>query len=223
MSQSLVYILLLLALVLPVLGAIALRILAPRLTSTQLYSAAGGVLLIVLASVLLLERSDAPSLQIGSLSVLLPVTAPEDISVAVPVNELPTSGATLEAPTAAPEPALGTTNVPAVTTAPATASPAVSEEPTAAATAAATAAPTETAAPTAEPTVAPTAEPTAAPTAVPAPASEPQKYTVQAGDTLRSIAEQFNVSVTALVDANRLTPEEADSLNVGQELVIPAP
>jgi LysM repeat protein len=46
---------------------------------------------------------------------------------------------------------------------------------------------------------------------------------VQAGDTLRSIAEKFSVSVTALVDANKLTPEEADSLRVGQELVIPAP
>ena len=63
----------------------------------------------------------------------------------------------------------------------------------------------------------------AAPTAAPPPAREPQKYTVQAGDTLRSIAEKFNVSVTTLIDTNKLTPAEADSLRVGQELVIPAP
>jgi LysM repeat protein len=64
--------------------------------------------------------------------------------------------------------------------------------------------------------------PTAAPTAPPAP-SAPRKYTVQPGDTLRSIAAQFNVSVTALVEANKLTPQQADSLRVGQELIIPAP
>ena len=49
------------------------------------------------------------------------------------------------------------------------------------------------------------------------------KYTVQPGDTLRSIAAQFNVSVTAIVEANKLTPQQADSLRVGQELIIPAP
>jgi LysM repeat protein len=97
------------------------------------------------------------------------------------------------------------------------------------ATSAATAAPTE--APTEAPTLAPTAapeptiaaEPTAAPTAVPPAPSAPRKYTVQPGDTLRAIAEKYNVSVTAIVEANKLTPQEADSLRVGQELVIPAP
>jgi LysM repeat protein len=38
---------------------------------------------------------------------------------------------------------------------------------------------------------------------------------------LRSIAAQFDVSVEALLEANDLTPEEADALRVGQELVIP--
>jgi LysM repeat protein len=212
MSQSLIYILLLFALVLPVLGAVLLRVLGARLSSTQLYSMAGVIYAVVLVSVLLLARSDVPSLQIGALSVLLPVSAPEDISVAIPLAELPTSDATLEEPTAhlapTPEPANAPTSA-AATSAP---TEAPSETPTLA----------PTAAPTAmvEPTVA--AAPTAAPTAAPAP-SEPRKYTVQPGDTLRAIAEKFHVSVTAIVDANKLTPQEADSLRVGQELVIPAP
>ena len=33
--------------------------------------------------------------------------------------------------------------------------------------------------------------------------------------------EQFNVSVQALLEANNLTAEQADSLRVGQELIIP--
>ncbi len=48
-------------------------------------------------------------------------------------------------------------------------------------------------------------------------------YTVQPGDTLSSIASQFNVSVGALIAANNLTAEQANSLSVGQELVIPLP
>jgi LysM repeat protein len=203
MSQSLIYILLLFALALPVLGAILLRVLEARLSAAQLYVAAGGIFAVVLVSLFLLARSDVPSLQIGALSVLLPVSAPEDISAAVPMAELPTSGATIEEPTAQ----LAPTN--------AAATPAATDAPTEAPTPAATAAP--------EPTEAPTAAPTVAPTAAPPPPSEPRKYTVQSGDTLRAIAEKFNVSVTAIVDANKLTPQEADSLRVGQELVIPTP
>ena len=44
---------------------------------------------------------------------------------------------------------------------------------------------------------------------------------MQPGDTLLSISEQFNTTVTAIVEANNLTPQQADSLRVGQELVIP--
>jgi LysM repeat protein len=211
MSQSVIYILLLFALVLPVLGAILLRVLQSRLSPMQLYGAAGGIFTVVLVSVLLLARSDVPSLQIGALSVLLPVSAPEDISVAVPVADLPTSGATLEEPTANPAPTSGFEHAP--TSAATTSVP--TEAPTTGPTAAPTAAP--------EPTIAPTTEPTAAPTATPPAPSEPRKYTVQPGDTLRAIAEKFNVSVTAIVNANKLTPQEADSLRVGQELVIPTP
>jgi LysM repeat protein len=215
MSQSLIYILLLFALVLPVLGAILLRVLGSRLSPTQLYGAAGSIFAVVLVSVLLLARSDVPSLQIGALSVLLPVSAPEDIGVAIPVADLPTSGATLEEPTANSTPTSVSENAPTSEAATPVPTESRTEAPTEAPTLAATAAP--------EPTVAPTIAPTAAPTAAPPAPSEPRKYTVQPGDTLRAIAEKYNVSVTAIVDANKLTPQEADSLRVGQELVIPTP
>jgi LysM repeat protein len=208
MPQSLVYILLLFALALPVLGAIVLRVLSSRLAPIQLYGAAAVLFGIALVSVGVLARGDVPSLQIGGLSVLLPVAAPEegDLAVPEPVGEPP-----------APSEAVATSTLPATTTTAPTAE-ATSELPAAKPTAAPPIEPT--AAPTAEPTAAPTAEPTPEPTAAPA-APAQRTYTVQAGDTLRSIAEQFGVSVTALVDTNRLTSEQADSLRVGQELVIP--
>lgn len=74
--------------------------------------------------------------------------------------------------------------------------------------------------PTSEPT--PTVEPTPEPTPTLAPTeSGPRRYTVQAGDTLRTIAEQFGVTIEALLQANNLTPAQGDNLQVGQELVIP--
>ncbi|HEU5099091.1 MAG TPA: LysM domain-containing protein, partial [Roseiflexaceae bacterium] len=168
------------------------------------------LLAVVVASVLVLARGDIPSLQVGNLSILLPVTAPEDSilpliptpDVGQPPVELATSAPLTT--TVAPD---ATTIVSATaTTAPATATQTATAEPTAA--------PTATPVPTATP------EPTAAPTAAPAPAS-PRTYTVQPGDTLLSIAREFNTTVTAIIEANNLTPEQADALRVGQELVIP--
>lgn len=207
MPQFLVYILLLLALALPVLGAVALRLAGPHLAPAQFYGAAGGVLGLVLISVLLLARGDVPSLQIGSLSILLPVSSPGDVDLNLPAE--PPDVPPADEPSAMP--ATGVPTLPSGT-------------PTVAATVVATAAPTitptATPAPTITPTTppAPTEAPTAAPTAAP---SGPRTYTVQSGDTLRTIAEQFNLSVQAIIDANRLTPAQADSLRVGQELVIP--
>jgi LysM repeat protein len=45
------------------------------------------------------------------------------------------------------------------------------------------------------------------------------KYTVQPGDSLRTIAEQFGVTVSGLLGANQLP--DPDALAVGQVLVIP--
>lgn len=48
-----------------------------------------------------------------------------------------------------------------------------------------------------------------------------KKYVVQDGDTLSGIAEQFNVTIKQIIDANSL--QNPDLLLPGQELVIPAP
>lgn len=46
-------------------------------------------------------------------------------------------------------------------------------------------------------------------------------YTVQSGDTLRAIANEFGVTPEALMKANKIT--DAKTLRVGQELLIPEP
>ncbi len=68
-------------------------------------------------------------------------------------------------------------------------------------------------------------------TPVPFPTPEPQTfgrdesgmtYTAQAGDTCRSIADAFNIPVEDLLAANNL-PADCSALQIGQELIIPAP
>jgi LysM repeat protein len=213
----LVYTLLLFALALPVLGGILLRVLIPRLSQAQLYGGAALIFGLAIASVLLLARGDIPSLQIGNLSILLPITAPDDSSIVqlpVPSDQ--------DATVAPQEPTTAAAVLTSVATLPATATPipTATVSPTAIATVVPpTAAPTEAPTPTPEPTaVPPTALP---PTEAPAPPSGQRKYTVQPGDTLLSIARKFDTTVPALIKANKLTPEEADALRVGQELVIP--
>lgn len=56
-----------------------------------------------------------------------------------------------------------------------------------------------------------------APTASPA---KPRTYTVQAGDNLWSISQEFGITISDLARANRLDPDAA--LQVGQRLVIPS-
>src|SRR5262245_26185798 len=200
MSQSLVFTLLALALVLPMLGAIVLRVFASRLSPPQLYGAAALIFGVALASVLLLARANVPSSQVGDLSLLLPAAAP-----------------------AAEEPPLGDQQPATSDRQPTAAAAPTAARPTAAPTAAPTAPPTAppTEAPTSPPTEPPTASPTPEPPTPTPQAAARRTYVVQRGDTLRGIAEQFNVSVQALLDANNLTAEEADSLRVGQELIIP--
>jgi LysM repeat protein len=84
-----------------------------------------------------------------------------------------------------------------------------------------TLAPTSTPAPTAT-AVPPTATqpaPTATVAAAKATGSQANTYRVRAGDTLSGIAQQYQVSLDALLAANRMTA--ATMLRIGQELVIP--
>jgi len=79
-----------------------------------------------------------------------------------------------------------------------------------------------------EPIVLPTATPVPQPqldktplpfVTVPVPTQTPTIYVVKAGDTLGSIALQFDVSVDEIMKANGLA--DPNALNVGQSLVIP--
>lgn len=86
---------------------------------------------------------------------------------------------------------------------------------------AATVTPQATTAPTLAPdTTPPLPEPTAAPP--PSPTAEVITYTVQAGDNLVEIAERFNITVTALRQANPHVTNP-NYITVGTVLVIPNP
>ncbi|MEN9934380.1 MAG: hypothetical protein RLZZ387_959 [Chloroflexota bacterium] len=211
MNQILVLLLLTFALVVPIIGAAALRLLASRLDEGRRTIAGALIFVIAAASVLVLARGDVSRVQVAGLTVLLPIAAPSEGDIVLPPEILDA--------TAAPDPSDADHGAPAdgpAATAESTAEPTPESAPEP--TAEPTAEPTPE--PTPEPTAEPTPEPTPEPTAAPAPAG-PRRYTVQPGDTLRSIAEQFGVSIQDIIRASELTPEEADSLGVGQELVIP--
>lgn len=76
--------------------------------------------------------------------------------------------------------------------------------------------------PTESPNLQPSPTPLPAPTLTPTPPPEPTFYTIQPGDTLIGIAEQFNISPEGLVFANGYTSLAELRLVVGEELQIPA-
>lgn len=196
MPQPLVYLLLFVALVLPVPGALALRLLGPRIGDRGVLVGAAALFTLALGGVLALARAEGPLLRVGDLTLLsVPPRAeagvlPPDVVVGDPEEQAP-----LELPTLTPRPS---------------ATPAPTATPTASPTPAPSATPAATATATPEP-----------PTATPEPPAGGQRYTVEPGDTARAIAERFGVTVAELLEANDLTPEQADSLRIGQELIIP--
>jgi hypothetical protein len=309
MPTVLVYLLLFLALLVPVAGAIAMRLMADRLTDVQIIGSTTALVAVAIISVLLLAQSNVSTLSVGSLNLFLPATDTFN-------NEQSPNLPAVAQPPVTAEPDMSA----AITTtaqADLTPSPRATRTPTVRPTQTPTPAPTETPTPTPEPPpplfrvvgVGPTglrmrAEPSPDAEIVaelpndtqieqigedltgpdfvwrnvrtsegqegwvatewlepvePAPeepaeeepaeeepaeeepaeeepaeeepaeeaaeepeeAAEQQTYVVQEGDSLRSIAEQFGVETTALLEANDLTPEEGDNLSPGQELVIP--
>ena len=74
------------------------------------------------------------------------------------------------------------------------------------------------------PEAAPAPDPTPTPTpeATSESGSSAATYTVTDGDTATGIAEAFGVTLQALADANDLTIEELNNLQIGQVLNIPA-
>jgi hypothetical protein len=194
MHDLLVFLLLFLALIVPFVGALLLRIFAPRLGERRCLIGAALVFGLAMASALALSRSDVAALRVGDLTLLLSGTR-RSAPVSLPPDIVPFDG-DLETPPEAPP-------VP----------PTLTPRPSA------TPAPSST--PEPSPTPEPTLEPTPEPSPQPPPDAGPRTYTVQPGDSLRAIAEQFGVSVQAILDANNLTPAQGDALQVGQELIIP--
>jgi nucleoid-associated protein YgaU len=200
MSQPVVYLLLFLALVLPVPGAIVVRLLAGRLGERGVLLGSAAVFTVAIASVLALARADIGALRVGDLTLFVQTARRDE---APPPPDAVAPAAPDVPPDAAPPLPPTLTLRPSATPRPtATPSPSATPEATA----------------TPEPTATATPEP---PTATPEPQAGPQRYTVQPGDSLRGIAERFGVTVAALLEANDLTPAEADSLRPGQELIIP--
>lgn len=171
MSQTLVYTLLFVTLILPVLGALLLRLLAAYLGARGLALGMALLCISAMTSALILARADIGALRIGDLTLLSPSSRRTDSLIPVEEGQ------------ATPAPLL----------------------------------PTLTPRPTPEPSATPTPEPSA----TPQPVTGSQRYTVQDGDTFSAIAERFGVSVAAMLQANGMTPEQADNLRIGQELVIP--
>ena len=66
-----------------------------------------------------------------------------------------------------------------------------------------------------------------APSASPQPttpaAPTPQVYVIKSGDTLSKIAQQFNVSLDDLLEANRENIPDPDTISIGDQVIIPVP
>jgi LysM repeat protein len=110
-------------------------------------------------------------------------------------------------PGATAELAITATERPSTTASPSV-RPTASEAPT----------PAATVVPAPVPSAVPTAAVTPAPTVAPPPPTQ-QTYTVQQGDTLAAIAQQFGTTVDALQAANGI--EDPNEIVIGQVLVIP--
>ncbi|MCU0493634.1 MAG: LysM peptidoglycan-binding domain-containing protein [Chloroflexaceae bacterium] len=218
MPQILVYLLLALALVVPVLGAILLRLMGNRLSQRGFIVVAVVLFGLAMSSTLVLASSDVSSLRMGNVTLLLPNRGNADVAAAAAAQAGPptdgTSGPLVQVPSEVPTPETAPTAV-ATTTSAATATAA-----TAATAQTATAEPSATVAASPSPEV--TATPTAAPTEAAAAGAE-RRYTVRSGDTLSEIAERFSVSTASIIRANNLTQRQAENLQIGQELVIPPP
>lgn len=215
MSHTLVLILLVLALLGPLIGAIVLRLVFTRLGSMTFYGIAVVTFGVVVVSVLMLASSNISSLQVGGISLLLPVTGIDERELAVPLSTLvPMPDEPMDHSDASNDHSLEEEPVfsPSLTTVPSQSPLPVTPTSEPVATPATTPSLSRSRSPTSE--VVPTEAP-------PQPTVTRRTYTVQPGDTLRSIAEALGVSVPALLEANGMTPEQADELRIGQELVVP--
>jgi peptidoglycan endopeptidase LytE len=241
MSQTLITILLAIALILPFIGALVLRVFRNVLPPNVAAVFGAIVAVLVVSAVLSLSSINIGSFRIANLTLLLPVassvnrpvdTSAEPITDESTIDEAPTD---IPEVTITPEPIIEATAETAVLT------PTVGLEEGTGITDTATltdttvltdtidageATPEPTAAAEAT-TVVNTPQPTKAgsgvePTLIPAP-TEPvglRVYAVEAGDSLGSIADKFNVTIKQIMAVNPYL-QNPDALIVGQELNIP--
>ena len=238
MSQTVITILLAIALVLPFLGALVLRMFRTVLPPNVAAVFGAIVAALVVGAVLSLASINIGSFRIANLTLLLPVASsvnrPVD-TLAEPIDDessIDAEPTEIPVVTITPEPIIEPTAVTAVLT------PTVSLEEGIGITDTTTLTDTTvltdtidagatTPEPTAEPEAESTPEPTTVssgvePTLIPAP-TEPvglRVYAVEAGDSLGSIADKFKVSVKQIMAVNPYL-QNPDALLVGQELNIP--
>ena len=67
------------------------------------------------------------------------------------------------------------------------------------------------------------AEPGASINPTPVAGPTPQIYIVKPGDTMFGIAQELGVSLDALIEANREAHPDPDTLQVGDQLIVPTP
>lgn len=241
MSQTVITILLAIALILPFIGALVLRVFRNILPPNVAAVFGAIVAVLVVSAVLSLSSINIGSFRIANMTLLLPVASsvnrPVDTSAEPIVDESTTDQEPTDIPevTITPEPIIEPTAETAVLT------PTIGLEEgigiTDTTTLTDTTVLTDTIAAgeaTPEPTSAPAAtaavrtpEPTSEssdvePTLIPAP-TEPvglRVYAVEAGDSLGSIADKFNVTTKQIMAVNPYL-QNPDALLVGQELNIP--
>jgi LysM repeat protein len=238
MSQTVITILLAIALVLPFLGALVLRMFRTVLPPNVAAVFGAIVAALVVGAVLSLASINIGSFRIANLTLLLPVASsvnrPVDTS-AEPIDEdssVEAEPTEIPVVTITPEPIIEPTVVTVVLT------PTISLEEGIGITDTTTLTDTTvltdtidpaatTPEPTAEPEAESTPEPTIVssgiePTLIPAP-TEPvglRVYAVEPGDSLGSIADKFKVTTKQIMAVNPYL-QNPDSLLVGQELNIP--
>ena len=162
---------------------------------SRMFAIYGLLVVVALASGMLIARFFGTSAAVPS-GYVTPVAAASQLATEPPPPTAPSDGqATATMPIATPVPTSGAT-APA-TTAPPTAPPA-------------TEAPTHTAVP-------PTTPPTDAP--APTAAAAYVEYTVQRGDSLKTIAQKYGVTIRDIIAVNQIP--NPDSLTVGSVLRIP--
>lgn len=193
-------------LLLPTIGALIARAIEHRggARAVKLIGALGFAGAVACLLALQWQPIDAATL--GRLNIFLPssdVVVAQDSFVEIP-TVVPTR---IAAPSATPT--VARTSTPTA----GTATPTATSEPT----------PTTPPPPTEIPPTEVPPPTEAPPPPTEAPAAAPQRYIVESGDTLRSIAERFNVSVGAILRYNGLSEEDGDNLRPGQELLIPPP